>query len=380
MDRSIRPTIATVDLARLRANLAAVRAVIPPGTGILAAIKGDAYGHGAESCAAALEAGGCDWFGVALVEEGKALRAAGVSRPILCMGGVGLYGAEEAIAHRLTPVLSDLGDAERLERAAAARHEPVGVHLKVDTGMGRLGVPLPRWESFLDRLAALRWVRVDGLCSHLARSEETDGQGAVHNREQLRRFVEAVRAARARGLRPALLHLANSGAVLGYPDLAFDLVRPGLILYGYSPAGRNPPIDVAPVMSVATKVLVVRDLPAGAGVSYGRTWVAPRPTRLATLPVGYADGYPRSLSNRASVLIHGHRAPVRGRVCMDLCMVDVTDIPVPVEVGDDVVLLGRQGDEEITAWDLADWAETIPYEILAGFSDRVPRRAAVEAG
>ena len=376
----VRPTVATIHLDRLQANFQAIRAAVAPETGILAAVKGDAYGHGAELCALALQEAGCDWFGVALVEEGKALRAAGVTRPILAMGGIGLAGAEEAMDARLTPVISDLASAERLDRAAARRHEPVSVHLKVDTGMGRLGVPMPHWESFLDRLAELRWLRVDGICTHFAESDGPTEGAATSTREQARRFLEAVRAARARGFRPALLHTANSGAVIGYPEYAFDLVRPGLLLYGYNPGGPTCALPLQPVMEVRTRVLLVRDLPAGVGVSYGRTWVTPRPSRIATLPVGYADGYPRSLSNRAEVLIAGHRAPVRGRVCMDLVMVDVTDIPAPVEVGDEVVLLGAQGDASISAWDLARAADTIPYEILAGFSQRVPRVAAREAG
>lgn len=373
MPAHVRPTVATVDLDRLRANFRAVREAVPASAGVLAAIKGDAYGHGAVACARALEEAGCDWFGVALIEEGKALRAAGVSRPILSMGGIGPSGADEAIHARLTPVLSDLESAERLDRAAGRRREPAAVHLKVDTGMGRLGVPLHHWEGFLDRLAGLRWIRVDGVMSHLAESDGPDESSRVFTREQARRFLEAVSAARSRGFRPALLHLNNSGGVLSYPEYSFDLVRPGVILYGVGPLGRVPPIPVQPVMRVTTRVLIVRDLPAGVGVSYGRTWVTSRPSRIATLPVGYADGYPRALSNKGEVLIHGHRAPVRGRVCMDLVMVDVTDIPVPVDAGDEVVLLGAQGGQEISAWDLAEAAGTIPYEILTGFSGRVPR-------
>jgi alanine racemase len=376
--QQVRPTTAHVDLGALAANFATIRAAVPAPTGVLCAVKGDAYGHGAVECALALEAAGADWFGVALVEEGRLLRQAGVTRPILSMGGVGADGADVAIHHRLTPVISDLDDALRIEAAAARRREPYGVHLKVDTGMGRLGVPLPHWEGFLDRLAALRWVRVDGIASHFAESDDQDEASRIFTREQGRRFLGAVLAARSRGLRPALLHLANSGAILEHPRFAFDLVRPGLLVYGYSPVGPTPTLPVRPVLSVSTRVLLVRDLPSGVGVSYGRTWSTSRPSRIATLPVGYADGYPRALSNRAEVLIHGHRAPLRGRVCMDLCMIDVTDVPVPVRAGDEVVLLGAQGGERITAWDLAGWAGTIPYEVLAGFSARVPRRFASE--
>mgnify|MGYP003952832075 CR=1 FL=1 len=374
MTQHVRPTAATIDLYRLQQNFAAVRAAVGADTGVLVAVKGDVYGHGAVAVSRALEIAGADWFGVALVEEGRTLRQAGVTRPILCLGGVGPAGAEAVIQHRLTPMISDLGEAERINAAAAERREPYGVHLKVDTGMGRLGVPLPHWEGFLDRIANLRWVRIDGIASHLAVSECPPGtDGRVFTEEQGRRFIEAVGQAKQRGVRPALLHLSNSGAIIEHPKLHFDLVRPGLLLYGYSPSGRDCPLPIQPVMRITTRVLVVRDLPKGVGLSYGRTWMTPRPSRIATLPVGYADGYPRALSDKAEVLIHGHRAPVRGRVCMDLCMIDVTDVPVPVSPGDEVVLLGEDGDDAICAWDLADWAGTIPYEILAGFSERVPR-------
>lgn len=368
----IRPTLATVDLGRLQANLRAVKRLVGPETGILASVKGDAYGHGAVRTARALEAAGADWFGVALVEEGMRLREEGIRAPILCMGGAGLAGAEAAMTHRLTPVVFDLEEAERLERAAASRHQPYGVHLKVDTGMGRLGVPLHAWDAFLDRFAAFRWLRADGICSHLSVAEDAD---PTFTREQARRFVEAVQMARARGLRPSLLHLANSAGALYHPRLRLDLVRPGLVLYGVLPGARPPEgLDVHPVMSVATRVLFVKDIPAGVALSYGRTWTAQRPSRIATLPVGYADGYPRALSNRAEVLIHGQRAPVRGRVCMDMTLVDVTDVRKPVQVGDEVVLLGAMGDDRITAEELATHADTIPYEILCGFSERLPRR------
>ena len=368
----IRPTMATVHMDRLIHNMRAVRSLLDPAVGILAAVKGDAYGHGARQVARALESAGCDWFGVALVEEGIRLRDAGIRSPILCLGGVGPVGASAAIEHRLTPVLYDLADAERLERAAASRHEPCGVHLKVDTGMGRLGVPLPVWENFLDRLAGFRWLRVDGICSHLSWAEHEE---TVITDEQGRRFVEAVQVARARGLRPAMLHIANSAGLLAQRRLHFDLVRPGLLLYGVRPSmARAEQISVEPIMEVRTQVLFAKDVPVGVGLSYGRTWTSTRTSRIATLPVGYADGYPRALSNKAEVLIHGHRAPVRGRVCMDLTMVDVTDIPTPVVAGDEVVLLGGRGTETITVEELAQHAGTIPYEILCGFSERLPRQ------
>ena len=369
--RQIRPTTATIDLERLRSNLEAIKTLVGEDVGVLCAVKGDAYGHGAIKVAQTLQDAGCEWFGVALVEEGLRLREAGIHVPILCLEGVGPAGADAAMRNRLTPVLYDLDEAERIDRAASRRHEPCGVHLKVDTGMGRLGVPLPDWEGFLDRLTQYRWIRVDGIMTHLSTAE---AQSTTVTDEQARKFLEAVRAARSRGIRPTMLHMANSAALLGYPRLRFDLVRPGLLVYGVHPSpDSSAHVDVSPVMSVKTRVLFVKDVPPGVGISYGRKFVTERPSRIATLPVGYADGYPRALSNRGEVLIHGERAPIRGAVCMDLVMIDVTDVATPVRAGDEVVLLGEQGDQRITVEELASHAETIPYEILCGFSERVPR-------
>lgn len=371
--KQLRPTSAHVDLELIQANLAAVRAKLPSGTRVLAAVKGNAYGHGAARCAAALAQAGVDWFGVALVEEGRQLRAAGITEPILCMGGAGPFGAEEAIAHELTPLVSHIEEAEALNAAAGKAGVVAKIHIKVDTGMGRLGVPLHHWAHFLDRVADLTNLEIEGLATHLAQSESSDGD--VATLEQLRRFREADQQAADRGFRIPIRHAANSGAIINHPDSCFDMVRPGLLLYGYDPGQEAPRVEVAPAMSVTTQVLVVRDLPAGVGVSYGGEYITKRPSRIATLPVGYADGYPRSLSDSAWALIHGHRVPLRGRVCMDMCMVDVTDVPVIVRPGDEVVLLGRQQEESIDAWQLASWANTIPYVVLTGFSERIPRRS-----
>lgn len=369
----VRPTTALLHLDALSQNLAAIRSQLRTSTWIWAAIKGDAYGHGALNVARRLEALGCNGFAVALIEEGVRLREAGITVPILCLGGVQREGAEEILARGLIPVLFDEVDAERLDQAARARGlPPPVVHLKVDTGMGRLGVPLPQWGRFLDRFARFR-LRLGGLMTHFSSSEDPDPTWTL---EQARRFREALATARRRGLQPESCHVCNSGAILSRPELHLDAVRPGILLYGVAPsAALAEKISLAPVMSVHTQVLFVKDLPSGAPVSYGRRFVTPRPSRIATLPVGYADGYPRVLGGRASVLVGGQRCPVVGTICMDLCMVDVTDLPVPVEAGDDVVLLGSQGTGEIRAEELATLAGTIPYEILCGFSERVPRRA-----
>lgn len=369
----LRPTSATIDLAALARNVERVRSRLHPGCMVLAAVKGDAYGHGAVRCATVLEAAGVEWFGVALVEEGIELRESGIQANILCLGGAGPMGAAAAVEYGLTPLISDLGEAERLNDAAAAVRGDVNVHVKVDTGMGRLGVPLHHWPLFLDRIADMSRVRIQGVASHFSESEHP--AGSVRTLEQARRFNEALETARRRGVAPPIRHIANSGAILQHPDQALDMVRPGLLLYGYDPGFPDPRLPVEPVMSLTTQVLVVRDLPVGVGVSYGGNFVTTRPSRIATLPVGYADGYSRAMSGRAQVLVHGVRAPVLGRICMDMCMVDVTDIPERVQVGDTVTLVGSDGNSSISAYDLAKWADTIPYEILTGFSRRVPRRS-----
>lgn len=360
----IRPTTVHVDLDRLEHNLRVVRSHLKPGVAVLAPVKGDAYGHGLTKTSLALQDAGVDAFGVALVEEGKALRAAGITLPILLLGGIGHRGAYDALRHDLTPMLYDLDSAQDLDDAGRALGQKARVHLKVDTGMGRLGVVPGDWEHFLDRLADLPNIEVEGIASHMAEADLDE----TFSIEQARRFDEAVEAARVRAFGPGTLHIANSAAALRFPRLQRDMVRPGLALYGIPPA-TDLGFDLRPVMRVTTEVLFVKNIPAGAGVSYGRRWIAPRPTRLATLPVGYADGYPRALSGVGEVLLHGVRAPVRGAVCMDMILVDVTDVPHRVRPGDEVELLG----DGVRVEELAAWAGTIPYEILTGFSERVPR-------
>lgn len=362
----IRPTTVNIDLKRLVDNLAVVRGLQPPGTRILCPVKGDAYGHGLVACARALEQAGAEWFGVALVEEGRTLRAAGVQAPILCLGGIGgrAKAAEEILAHGLTPMVFDLDSARALNAAAHARGQRLPIHLKVDTGMGRLGVLPMGWPDFLEQVGALHALEVQGLATHFASAEDDP----AFTQLQATRFREAVALARAQGHTPSLIHAANSAGATLYDDLAFNMVRPGLALYGHAPEGRVE--GLMPVMQVFTEVLFVKTLPEGHSVSYGRRWTSSAPTRLATLPVGYADGYPRSLGNKAHVAIHGQRCPIRGAVCMDLCLVDVSALDREVRAGDLVELLGDQ----IPAEELAAHAGTIVYEILTGLSERVPRR------
>lgn len=369
-----RPTLARIDLAALRHN---GRTVLErcrrSGLSVLAAVKADAYGHGLVPVSKALVDIGVDWLGVAIVEEGLQLRESGVDLPVLVLGGLSDGSEAVALAARLTPVLYREQSAERLAALGRDRSEPVGVHLKVDTGMNRLGVPLRDLAAFLDRLESLGSLRIEGVMTHLAEAEAGD---AGRTASQLANFGEAISMLRGRGHKPRWIHAANSAAVLigpaEPPSFASSLVRPGIMLYGAASEGLAAGWGLRPVLTFETAISFLKDVPRGSKLSYGATWQAERPSRIATLPVGYGDGYSRALSNRADVLVRGQRAPVVGRICMDLCLVDVTDVPGVYE-GDSVVLLGRQGACEISAGELSGLQQTIPYEVLCSIAPRVPR-------
>ncbi len=370
-----RPTVARVDLAALRHNCRLVRRVVAPrGCAVMAAVKADAYGHGIVPVARAMEAEGIDWLGVAIVEEGLKLRSAGVQLPILILGGFADGSEPEAVAGGLTPVVFRSASARALNALGSRTSSRIGIHLKVDTGMNRLGVPRGLLGQFLDLLDGLEHLYVDGVLTHLAEAENPDDEFTAW---QLDGFRAAVAEVRERGHRPRWVHAANSAALMmgrvPMDSSAGMIVRPGLALYGLAPdsslAGALP---LRPVMSFESAISYIKRIPAGAKVSYGLTWTAQRSTRVATLPVGYGDGFPRALGNRADALVRGHRAPVIGRVCMDLTLLDVTDVP-GVQEGDRATLMGRQGAQEIDAGELAALLGTIPYEVICGISPRVPR-------
>ncbi|MCC6749547.1 MAG: alanine racemase [Deltaproteobacteria bacterium] len=366
----IRPTVATVDLSALTHNLRRLRQVIGSEVGVVAVVKADAYGHGALPVARLLEGLGVRAFGVATVEEGVELRVGGVRAPVLVMGAAFGRDHRAVIDHDLCPVVGDPGDVEHFAKAAsAAGRVRFGIHVKIDTGMTRLGVRAEHFAEFLRGCAAHPSIRVDGLATHFACAEIPD---ATRTEEQLASFRGCLEQARRMGADPQLVHAANSAAALRFPHTRFDLVRPGLVLYGARPSQEVPDLGLRPVMGLQSRINALREVPPGTPVSYCGTYVTSRSSRVATVPVGYADGYPRALSNRAEVLVRGVRCRVVGMVCMDLCMVEVTDVPA-VAVGDRVTLLGGQGASAITVDDLAAWADTIPYEILSGISRRVPR-------
>lgn len=370
MHSAVRPTEARVSFRALASNHRLLRQVVGSRVGVVAVVKADAYGHGAVRVARLLEGAGIKGFGVATVEEGCELREAGVQAQVLVMGAAYGRDHEELLARELTPMVGVAEDVELLSRAAQRLgRERVGIHVKIDTGMTRLGVVHSRFEDFLRRCARFPNIRVVGLATHFAMADAAD---PAPTEQQLRLFVACLDRARALGADPQVIHAANSAAALRFPATRFDLVRPGILLYGAAPSEHVPMQGLRPVLSLHTRINAMRQVPAGTAVSYGASFTTSRPSVIATLPVGYADGYSRSLSNRAQVLVRRRRAALVGTVCMDLCMVDVTDVP-GVQVGDRVTLLGDQDGLTITPEELAGWAGTIPYEVLAGISRRVPR-------
>jgi alanine racemase len=365
-----RPTFCFVDLNALRWNFREIRSRVGPQVKVLSMVKADGYGHGALAISKALAAEGSDGFGVATLEEGVGLRQAGICAPILVLAGAYPDQVDEFFDYSLTPVIHALASLEELDAAVQGRNKALNVHLKIDTGMGRIGLLAAEFDSWLPKIKKLRALKIEGVFSHFSHAESVEGG---YTRQQLRIFQRVVERLRAEGISPSLVHLANSAATITLPQAYFDMVRPGLMLYGIYPSpAMASQICLKPVLSWKTRILQLKKVPAGSSISYGQTFITKRESLIATLPIGYADGYPRLLSNRGEVLINGKRAAVAGRVCMDLTMIDVTDIE-KIQPGDEVVLLGRQGDAEISADEMAAWANTISYEILTSISNRVPR-------
>jgi alanine racemase len=359
----LRPARATVDLDRLAANYRAIRSAVA--VPIMPVVKADAYGHGAARVGRHLEGLGAERLAVAYVEEGVALRAAGVRVPIVVLAAFGAGQARLLLEHALVPVVSTARTLEWTLQAARGSRAPLPVHVKVDTGMTRLGFAPDRFDQAVSRLAESGHVEVEGVMTHLASADEDEAA----TRRQLDLFDECLARLAKRGLRPRLVHAANS-AGLAFVRPTHTLARPGLLLYGVRPRPLCPPISVQPVMKVSADVALLKDVPEGTAVSYGGRWVAGRPSRIATIPLGYADGVPRTdrMREEGVLLVRGRPAPVVGTICMDLTMLDVTGRPEVAE-GDEAVLFG----DEPTAWDVADRAGTNAWETLTSVGPRVPR-------
>jgi len=377
-----RPTWAEVSLATLRQNFRTVQKHVGTSVTVCAVVKADAYGHGAVECSRALEAEGAKWLGVTSLDEAIPLREARIHANILLMTGFWRGEEAEIIRLHLTPTVWEPWHIETLETAAAAlgvaRHP---VHLKVDTGMGRLGVGVEQLPGVLAALKAAQHLVLEGLSTHLASSEIMDAPSVA---EQERSFDAARRMVREAGMEPTFVHMANTAAVISRRETWNTMVRPGVALYGYylpfqragrEVSGRTMRLLVKPILTWKTRILSLRDFRANQPLGYGATYVTKAPAHVAVLPVGYADGYNRQLSNRGRVIVREHYAPIVGRISMDLTLVDVTGIP-GVAVGDEVILLGAGEGLSVDALEHAELANSTPYEILCNISKRVPRRYA----
>jgi len=364
-----RPTVGEVDLGALEFNYRQIQKRIPEGVKLLAVVKADAYGHGAIPVSLKLEKLGVEYLGVVIPEEGVELRRGGVKAPILVLGGIFGREVDQIFRFRLTPVIFRKDSLKLLSQEAERRRRKVKVHLKVDTGMGRLGVPLSAWPDFLKEVKRFPKIEIEGILSHFSMLDAEKGL----TQNQWGAFQRAVTIAQEMGISCQYLHMASSATLTAFPGYSAKLVRPGIMLYGSYPSPKfQSLIPLKPVMTLKTRIHFLKSVPPGTRISYGGTFKTKRESLIATLPIGYADGYSHHLSNHGEVLIHGKRAPVVGKVCMDFIMVDVTDIP-RVSVGDEVILMGRQGREQITAEEIAEKINSISYEVLCLIGKRVPR-------
>lgn len=368
MTKDQRPTTrAVIDLDAIARNYRRLRDRVAP-RAVIAVVKADAYGHGAAAVARRLEREGADRFAVANTDEGVALRRAGISGEVLLLSCAEPEELARQHAYGLTPAVYDAAQAEAIVAAAERLPGHQGVHLELDTGMGRAGIRPEELEPILNAFRGARRARITGTFANLSHADDPASPATARQVEILRGCLERMRAA---GVDPGMVHLANSAGTLAHPDTWFDAVRPGLALYGVSPSEAVDGSGLDPAMSVETRVVGVRRVPAGTPLGYGGRFVTARPTAVAVLPIGYHDGFRRSFSGRVSILLRGRKAPVVGSVSMDVTLVDATD--AGAERGDRAICLGRDGAAAVSAWDLARAADTIPYEILCGIGPRVAR-------
>jgi len=366
-----RSTIIEVNLDALVRNLHEIRKQVGAHCKVMAIVKANAYGHGAVSVATALTRAGADWLGVASTEEGVELRQAGLSLPTLVMGGTLEPEFETLVAHRLTPVVYHSEMVPLLEKTAARMGKPIKIHVKVDTGMGRLGLLPEETAAFIQTISQRGRLVVEGLMTHFA---EADLENRAFVEEQIQKFNRVLSDLDGRGIKIPLCHLANSAGIFNHSTSHFQMVRPGIALYGYAPGvGSAFSPNLQPCLRLTTRIVQVKRVPKDTSISYGRTYVTKRESLIASLPVGYADGYSRLLSNKGQVLIRQQRVPIVGRVCMDMTLVDVSKVPA-VRLGDEAVLLGQQGNQAIRADEIADWTGTIPYEVLSVLNARIARK------
>lgn len=364
---------AKVDLNAIRHNLLEIRKKLKPDTKLMVIIKADAYGHGAVPLARAIgDSGKIDAYGVAIIEEAVELRKAGITKPILILGYTPKEQYDLVVSYDVTTTIFQYDMAKALSDEALRQGKSVNIHIKIDTGMSRLGfADTAQSIEEIKKIAELPGIVIEGLFSHFARADETDRTSTDY---QLERYIKFFHLLESEDINIPVKHIANSAGIIEFPDAYFNMVRCGIATYGIYPSDmvHKNEINLIPAMELKTHVIYVRDVDAGIGISYGATYITDMKRRIATIPVGYADGYSRNLSNSGSVIIHGQYAPIVGRICMDQFMVDVTDIK-DVKQGDLVTLLGMDGDAYISAEELAAWSHSFPYELVCTVGKRIPR-------
>lgn len=362
-----------IDLDAIAHNIKAIRRHIGKHAEIMAVVKADAYGHGVmETCRTMIDSGATR-LAVSMLDEAVQLRRSGIEVPIMVLGYSDPGRADEILTHSITQTVFSHDLADALSEASQRMHIPARIHIKIDTGMTRVGF-MPGYAAIKDvvRISALPGIVVEGIFTHFSSADEED---RIYTMKQYELFESMMQELSRIGLNVPIRHVANSAAVMQYPEMAMEMVRPGVILYGLYPSGwlRGNILDLKPAMAIKANVILVKDVEAGVAISYSRRFVTQRASRIATIPIGYADGYLRAFSNKGRVLIGGEFAPVVGAICMDQCMVDITDLSKPVQVGDEVVLMGSQGNQEISAEEWADICGTISYETICLVGKRVPR-------
>lgn len=367
----MRITRAEIDLKSFQTNFDGVKKKVNDNVKIMGIVKANAYGHGLVEISRALTSFGVDYLGVGFLEEGILLRQQGINIPILVLGGVLGSQIREFLENDLEITVSSLEIAERIEQEVQKNNRrKARVHLKIDTGMERIGVHSETAPQFIERVCRMPHIEVVGIYSHLASSDERDKAFTYY---QLDRFNSVLKKMHTMGIEIPLKHIANSGAILDMPETYFTMVRPGIMLYGIYPSKEtSESVPLQPILTLKSNIVFIKEVPPNTSISYGRKYFNSKRTRIATIPVGYGDGYSRGLTNKGEVLIHGNRYPIVGVVCMDQVMVDI-GFEGNIHVGDEVILIGRSGQNEITAWELGEKVGTNAYECLTGIADRVPR-------
>lgn len=369
--QNIRPVWLEINLDAIAHNVRTIKGIVGRNTQIIAVVKANAYGHGAVEVSQTALENGVAILAVGVVEEGIILRKAGIKAPILICGLTLEDQLEPLLSYNLTPTICDLQILEALSEVAGENGKTIGIHIKIDTGMGRLGVSPPKTLNFVKKISKMRNIKIEGIFTHLAATNEKDG---IYTKIQFDEYKKALLELEKEGINIPLKHIANSAAILNSSSMYLDAVRPGIILYGLFPSPKSErTVELKPAAEFKTRIIFLKKVSPGKSIGYGRTYITTKPTKVATLPVGYADGYSRLLSNKAEVLVREQRAPIIGRICMDLCMIDVTHIP-EVQIGDEVILWGRQGSQTIWAEEIAEKIGSIVYEVICMVDkERIPR-------